>query len=400
MLRVGFAGLGVISHDHIRGYLENPDAQIVAVCCPDEQEAREWLLKWGLTRTAQYATVEDMLAKERLDIVEILTPTFLHARHAIACARAKVKGISVQKPMALNLKDCDDIIDECKQSGSILRVFENYLFYPVYIKAKQLIDEGTLGELSTIRLHTAGGLREGAAWPWCWQNTSWRLDPSVGRIGPLTGDDGHHKFSLARWFMGREFEKVNSWIESSNPLDAPAFIRMKYKGRPGDCPKYAQIDVSFSLQLSIPWDFWLDDFVEIIGSKGIMWINQCQGSADRDFFKGNLMSKSAAFPPIAVFVDGRVDTYTMSAEERSWARSFVNSTKHFIDVVRLGGTPSYTGADGKEVLRCIIASLISAQEQRDVFLDEITTDAEISRAFQVRTIFCNRGAVEMAPECA
>jgi predicted dehydrogenase len=396
MLKVGFVGLGTISHEHVLGYLDNPDAEIVAVCCPDEDAARLWLQKWKLSRAVHYTSLEGMLASERLDLVEILTPTYLHAQHAIACTKAKVKGISLQKPMGLTLRECDEIIEECQRNGTTLKVFENYLFYPVYVKAKELTDQGVIGEIMSLRLHTAGGMREGAPWPWCWDSKSWRLDPKTGGVGPLTGDDGHHKFSLARWFMGREFEKVNSWIESSNRLDAPAFIRAKFKGLPGDPPKYAQIDVSFSMHLEIPWDFWLDDFVEIVGSKGIMWINQCQGGADREFFKGNAMSKSPVFPPIALFVNGRVETYPMSDEDRSWAISFVNSTKHFIDVMQGGGLPILSGADGKEILRCILASLISAQEERDVLMDEITTEAEVRKKFEVKTIFCNPRATVLA----
>jgi predicted dehydrogenase len=389
MLRVGFVGLGAISHDHVLGYLDNPDAEIVAVCTPDEHAAQLWLQKWKLPRAVHYASLEAMIATERLDLVEILTPTYLHAEHAIACAKAKVKGISLQKPMGLSLSECDGIIEECQRNGTTLKVFENYLFYPVYVKARELIEQGAIGEVLSTRLHTVGGLREGAAWPWCWGPQSWRLNRETAGVGPLTGDDGYHKFSLARWFMGREFEKVNAWIEPSNPLDAPAFIRAKYKTLPGDLPKYAQIDVSFSMRQEIPWDFWLDDFVEIVGSKGMMWINQCQGSGDREFFKGNAMSKSPVFPPIALFVNGRVEIHPMSDEDRSWATSFVNSTKNFISVMQTGGSPVCSGEEGKETLRCILASLLSAQENRDVFIDEITTDAEVQKKFEIKTIFCN-----------
>jgi predicted dehydrogenase len=389
MLRVGFVGLGAISQEHVLGYLDNPDAEVIAVCCPDELAVQLWLQKWKLPRATHYTSLEAMLASEHLDLVEILTPTYLHAEHAMACARAKVKGISLQKPMGLTLRECDEIIETCQRNGTTLKVFENYLFYPVYLKAKELIDQGAIGEVLSLRLRTLGGLREGAAWPWCWEPQSWRLDRKTASVGPLTGDDGYHKFSLARWFMGREFEKVNAWIEPSNILDAPAFIRAKFKNVPGDAPKYAQIDVSFSMHLAIPWDFWLDDFVEIVGSKAIMWINQCQGGGDRELFKGNAMSKSPAFPPIALFVNGRVETYPMPDEDRSWAISFVNSTKHFIQAMKTGEPPICSGEQAKETLRCILASLVSAQEGRDVFLDDITTETEALKKFEIKTIFCN-----------
>jgi predicted dehydrogenase len=391
MLKVGFIGLGAISHEHVLGYLESQDAEIIAVCCPEEHVTRRWLQKWKLPHAEDYTSLEDMLENEQLDLVEILTPTYLHAPQAIACAKAKVKGISLQKPMGLSLRQCDEIIEECERHGTRLKVFENYFFHPVYVKAKELIDQGVIGELMSLRLHTAGGLREGATWPWCWDPMSWRLNLKTAGVGPLTGDDGYHKFSVARWFMGREFEKVNSWIDESTPLDAPAFIRAKYKSLPGDCPKYAEIDVSFSTHLAIPWDFWLDDFAEIVGTKGIMWINQCQGSGEREFFKGNTMSKSPVFPPIALFVNGRVETYLESNRDvdRNWSISFVNSTKHFLKVIQDGGKPICSGEEGKETLRCILASSISAQENRDVFMEEITTEAEVHKQFETKTIFCN-----------
>jgi predicted dehydrogenase len=393
VLKVGFIGLGTISHEHILGYLRSQEAQIMAVCDLDEVASRDWLRKYNLGDARYYDSYENMLAQESLDIVEILTPVYLHARHAIACAQARVKGISVQKPMALTLQECDEIIEACKKSGAKLKVFENYLFYPVYLKAKELISQGAIGDLMSIRVNTLAGIREGAEWPWCWRPGSWPLDLKKAGFGPLVGSDGYHKFSLARWFMERDIEKVSAWVDSAGPLDAPAMIRAKFRGLPGDDPKYAQIDFSFSTRLAIPCDFWLDDFVEIVGSRGAMWINQCAGGGNRGFFSGNSMSSSPVFPPIATFVDGKVTAFLteMTADDRNWSSSFIGSTEHFIKVVKEGGEPVHTGEGGKEINRYITAAHISAYDSRDVSLDEITTDAEVNGKFEVKTNFCNLG---------
>ena len=58
-----------------------------------------------------------MLEKEELDIVEILTPYNLHCALAIDCAQAGIKGLSVQKPMAQGLQECDWMIEICKRRG-------------------------------------------------------------------------------------------------------------------------------------------------------------------------------------------------------------------------------------------------------------------------------------------
>jgi hypothetical protein len=54
-----------------------------------------------------------------------------------------------------------------------------------------------------------------------------------------------------------------------------------------------------------------------------------------------------------------------------------------------GGEPIYTGAEGKEITRYTIAAFVSAQDNRDVLLDEITTEAEENREFEIKTNFCN-----------
>ena len=295
MLRVGFIGLGAISHENVLGYLDSPDAQIVAVCNRNRETGLSWLQQYGLTGAEHFTDYREMFSKARLDLVEILTPHHLHHEQAIAAAEAGVRGVSLQKPMANSLVECDQIIAACAKHDVVLKVYDNFVFYPVYVKAKQLIDEGLIGELMSIRVNTMAGLAEGAAWPWCFQADSWRADLKTGGTGPLVGDDGFHKFSLARWFMKSDFEKIGAWIDADTPLDAPAFIRGKLKTPPGAGPKYAQVDFSFSPRMALPCDFWLEDFVEIVGERGIMWINLCSAAGDRKLFAGNQMSESAVF---------------------------------------------------------------------------------------------------------
>ena len=391
MLKVGFIGLGAISHEHVRGYLDCPVARIVAVCDDDEAVAGRWLEQYGLKDARAYTHHDQMMAQEQLDLVEILTPHHLHGEHAVAAAEAGVRAISLQKPMANTLTECDRIIAACRRHRVTLKVYENFVFYPVYRRAKALIDEGLIGALISVRVNTMAGLAEGAPWPWCFKPESWRTDLRTGGYGPLVGDDGFHKFSLAQWFMESEIEKIGAWIDADTPLDAPAFVRAKFKSRSGERSRYAQIDFSFSPKMALPCDFWLDDFIELVGERGIMWINQCSAAGDRKLFHGNQMSRSPVFPPIAVFVDGTVTTYLqeLSDSQRNWSASFVDSTRHFIRVLREGGEPIYTGEQGKQVTRYVMAAFVSAQEGRDVYLDEITAEAERQGLFRITTNFCN-----------
>ena len=390
MLKVGFVALGAISHENVLGYVGSPDATVVAVCSRSKEKADSWVNEYGFPDARHYPTLEAMLEKETLDIVELLSPHHLHHSQAVACAQAKVGGISLQKPMALTLRECDDIIEQCAKNNVKLKVYENFVFYPVYLKAKELIGQGLIGELISIRVNTMTGLKEGAPWPWCFSPDTWRADIKTCGVGPLVGDDGYHKFSLTRWFMERDMEKISAWIDADTPLDAPALIRAKFKPLLGDHPKYAQIDFFFSPSMALPTDFWLDDFVEIVGARGIMWINQCSAGGNRKLFLGNKMSESPVFPPIAVFVDGEVTTYLedISPSERNWSSSFLASTKHFIEVMKNGGDPIYNGEEGREITRYGLAALVAAQENRDVYLDEITTETEQRGEFKITENFC------------
>ena len=103
------------------------------------------------------------------------------------------------------------------------------------------------------------------------------------------------------------------------------------------------------------------------------------------------MSESAVFPPIAVFVDGKVETYLegLSLSERNWSSSFVDSTRHFIEVVKNNGTPILTGEEGMEIVRCLLSIHVSAQENREIYLDKVVPEAEEVGRIRVRTNFCN-----------
>lgn len=390
MLRVGFIGLGFISREHVLGYVGSAEARIVAVCDPDRQRAAEWLDKWALTNANWYPSLDEMLTAESFDIVEVLTPHYLHCEHVLKCADARVPGISVQKPMAVGLAECDRMIEACRAAGVVLRVFENYIFYPVYQRAKELITEGAIGRPMSVRIHTMAGIRDGAAWPRFWDPRGHLTKIDRSGNSPLIGDDGLHKFQLATWLMEQPIERIGAWIDPDTPLDAPAFLRLKFESVTGESPQYGQLDFNFSPKLDIPSDLWLDDFVEIFGERGVMWINQCAAAGQRDLFPGNEMSASGVFPPIVVFRGGKVTTYLddLTPTERNWSTSFEACTRHFVDVMQRGGEPVCTGEQGKQLNRYAIAALFSAQEGRDVELSEITTEAEVAGRLVLRSNFC------------
>ena len=371
MLKVGIIGTGIIANLNILGYIHSQDTELVAVSDIDVECAKEKLALWNLRSLKIYKDYKQMVDKEDLDIVEILTPHHLHAPMAEYCANAGVPGISVQKPMAHTITDCERMIEVCNDNRVKLKLFENFRFYPVYLKAKKLLEQGIIGELLNFRINSVG--TGGPSWPVNVNAYLWRIDVDSCGGGPWIYDDGQHKFSVSLWLMDEgRVEKVYSWIDYfTGVLDSPANICWKYPSKNSDDPpKYGTMQFTLAPNLYYPSNYYgCDEFIEISGTKGIMWINQCTSG-------GNFVSKSPEYPPIAVYVDGEVKTYGEDLP-RDWRYSFINSTEHFIEVIKNDkGDPIYTGEQGRDL--CIFAKMpyISEQRREIVYWEEMTADNE------------------------
>lgn len=351
-LRVGFIGAGRISDLHAIEYLNNAAAEIVAVCDADVSIARRRAANWGVSARCVFSDYRRLLERNDVDLVEILVPHHLHKPIAIDALEAG-KHVSLQKPMALSVEDADAIIAAADRAGVFLKVFENFIFYPPVKKAKDLVDEGAIGEPLTIRIKSNPGVGR-RAWQVPAAAQAWRLDPERCGGGPLVFDDGHHKFALAWYFMGR-IESVHAWIGRTDvseglSLDAPALVSWKFANG-----TYGNLEVVFSRQLEIDTVHYAqDDRVEITGTKGVLWINRGHG---------RLYDQ----PPVVLYSANEVRGF--SGMDTGWESSFVASTRHHIDALRQGTAPVLTGEQGREILRFALAAQASARSGRPVDID-------------------------------
>jgi predicted dehydrogenase len=231
-LRVGFIGAGRISDLHALGYLDDPRTSIVAVCDADLDLARQRGQRWGVRPEHVFADYHDLLALPEVDLVEILLPHHLHCQATLDAAAAG-KHISLQKPMALTVAEADGMVAAAQAAGVIFKVFENFIFYPPVQRAKALIEAGEIGEPLTIRIKSNAAISPNE-WKVPRAAQVWRFTPDQCGGGPLVFDDGHHKFSLAWYFMGLA-EEVHAWIgqtevEPGAMLDSPAIVSWKFPG--------------------------------------------------------------------------------------------------------------------------------------------------------------------------
>ena len=150
-LRVGLIGSGFIAkHKHVPAWERlGSKAQVVAICDPRTAEAQELARVHHIPKV--YSDFHEMLKTERLDAVDICSPPRTHAELAIRSLEAGAHTL-IEKPMAIGTEECDRIIAASKQAGRKICVAHSDLFYPSFLKARELLKRGAIGDFRGMRI--------------------------------------------------------------------------------------------------------------------------------------------------------------------------------------------------------------------------------------------------------
>ncbi|MCE5315090.1 MAG: Gfo/Idh/MocA family oxidoreductase [Armatimonadota bacterium] len=174
MIKVGLVGYGFMGDMHAQCHNAAGESRIVAVVDVDEAKRDKAKKKIGCD---VYATIDDMLASADVDMVDICTPTFLHAEHAVAAARAG-KHILCEKPMAMTVAECDKMIDAVNKAGVTMMIAQVIRFWPEYQVVKKIVDSGRYGNVMWV---SARRFSPPASWAW----EKWLWDPKRSGGGVL-----------------------------------------------------------------------------------------------------------------------------------------------------------------------------------------------------------------------
>ena len=142
--RVGIIGCGGMSKNHAKAYTENPRTTLVAAMDINKDSAAK--LSQDFSIPAVYTDYNELLEKEDLDIVSIVTWQGVRAEITIAAAEAGVKGILGEKPMASCLGEADDMIETCEKHGAKLVIGHQGRFSPKSVEIRRLIRDGAIGQ--------------------------------------------------------------------------------------------------------------------------------------------------------------------------------------------------------------------------------------------------------------
>ena len=186
---IGCSGMGNL---HMQGVIKKDGAELYAICDTDKEALDATYEKLKSSGVKKAVTdYKELVADPEIDAAVIVTPDQFHRQMTVDFLEAG-KTVLCEKPMALNLEDCQMMLDAQKRTGSGLMIGQVCRCTPGFIAAKKLVDEGKIGELFFVESEYAHNYEKAKG------KNNWRMTPE--RSGFIGG--GCHAVDLLRWIAG------------------------------------------------------------------------------------------------------------------------------------------------------------------------------------------------------
>ena len=192
-IRVGVIGTGFGTIVHIPGFQSCPDTEVVAVCSARQERAEEAAAKFGIPHS--FTDYREMVQMPDLDLVSVTTPPYEH--HAMVMALlAAGKHVLCEKPMAMNVRECREMLDAAEARGLVHMLAHEFRLAPARAYISRLLAEGYIGQLRHVNVTLYVGARGGSlATP----AYTWAAQRSRGG-GMLMALGSHYIDALRCWF--------------------------------------------------------------------------------------------------------------------------------------------------------------------------------------------------------
>ncbi|NLG25906.1 MAG: Gfo/Idh/MocA family oxidoreductase [Clostridiales bacterium] len=337
MIGVCLIGAGRAGMIHARNFAGRvPGARMAAVADP-VQAARDAAMA-ELNVERGYADYRDALADPSVDAVVIVSPTKYHREIALAAAAAG-KHILCEKPMAMDEAECDDMIAAAEKYGVKLQIGFMRRYDASYLRAKQMIDDGAIGDVVLVKSHTRG---PSVPQPWMY-------DIRVSN-GPLA-EVNSHDIDSSRWFAGSELKRLFAVGGNYRSPDA----REKYPDFYDNVALTGVFEngVQCMIDGSQGVGYGYDAHTEIVGTKGVLRVGR-----DAEQF-------------VTCATAGALTTPFVSSWRTLFRDAYLEEDVQFAECIRTGEAPRVTGLDGKMAVRVVKAGNRSIAEGRIVELSEV-----------------------------
>jgi UDP-N-acetyl-2-amino-2-deoxyglucuronate dehydrogenase len=262
MKKINFAiiGCGRIAYRHIEAIQDNPNAHLVALCDLKIDRAND--RNEGIGANV-YRDYNKMLASEEIDVVNIMTPSGMHAEHAIDIIRKYKKHVVIEKPVALRVEDTEELLKTALDNNVKVFIVHQNRFNKAVQKIKSAIDKNLVGKiaLGTVRIRWSRGQSYYDRDPW---RGTWALDG-----GALTNQAIHH-IDLLRWLVG-EVESLSATASTQFvdvEVEDTAVVWLRFKSG-----ALGAIEATTAVR---PLNKDLEASISILGEKGALIV---EGSA-------------------------------------------------------------------------------------------------------------------------
>lgn len=329
-LGIAIIGTGRAGLIHAGNFARSvPGARLVALAEPVAEslaQAQEWLnVELG------FADYQSVLERSDVQAVVIATPTAFHREIAVAAARAG-KHVLCEKPMAMNVAECDAIIAAAGSAGIVLQIGFMRRFSESFVQAKARIDAGEIGAVVQVKT-----LTHGPSYP-----RPWMFDLKKSN-GPLA-EVNSHDFDTVRWFAGSDLVEVYAIAGNYRTPEAlkefPDFYDQVLLTARMANGSQACISGAQGVQYAY------DARCEILGTHGLITIGTLHGSEMAVCTK----EKSIHRPSIVSWTNLFRDAYL--AEDID-----------FVDCIRMHRAPRATGRDGRAAVAAVTAGNASIRER-------------------------------------
>jgi len=332
---VAIIGSGRAGMIHAKNYKNRvEDAELVAVMDPDEKTAKQASQKLELNN--YYLELENLLNDEKVEVVVVATPTAYHRDIVVNAAQAG-KDIFCEKPMAMNVAECDEMISAVNENGIKLQIGFMRRFAESFRSAREAIAEGKIGEVVMVKSNTRG-----PSTPKRWM---YDIEKSNGPLAEVNS----HDIDTIRWYTGGEFETIYAIGGNYRCPEAreefPDFYDNVLLTGTLSNGKQGSIDGAQGVE------YGYDARVEILGTRGCIFIGQVHEKSITVCSTEEGMTR-----PI------------MTSWTKLFQEAYVYEARHFIDCIKKDKKPEVTGTDGKMAVKVVEAGNKSIVENRIVKL--------------------------------
>jgi len=330
MIGVAVLGCGFMGKTHLAVWKMMDECRVVGIWSRNRKTLMETAAHYGVEPFTEF---DNILKDDRIDVVDICTPTFTHAEFAVRALEAG-KHVLVEKPIALNISDADKMINAANKNSRLLMVAHVLRFFSDYMKMKELVDAGALGEIVSLRAWRGGPAPDWSPW-------FMNLEESGGVAVDLAIHDVDYAIWVNESTPIRVYAKVGNLKHKKYNIHDFALINLRFPSG-----SIAVIEANWALPKNYPFTMRL----EIVGTRGVATLDN-QSSI-----------------PLKLWTDNNIEIF--APESLPWRPGvhpfpldpFYREIRHFVECIKYDKKPMTNGEEAKKSLAVCLAAIESAQK--------------------------------------